>query len=101
MTRDEVKTKIILKLNEVERSQWGYGANKIQDVAEQVLSKKDFKDYLIQSNKDMNACDGQDGILFNGRYFDWKLFDSHGPIILGAFLDYFSDKNLERIYLAL
>ena len=101
MTRKELKDGIILKLTPSQRVNWGEGANKIQDVAEQVLSKKDFREYLIKSSEDMSVCEGQDGVLFNGQYFDWKQFDYMSHNILDAFLDYFTDNSLKRIYLVL
>lgn len=97
MTRQQLKENIILKLNQFELDNWGYGANHLQELAESSLSKKDFNKYLIKSNRDMNACDGQDGVLFNGQYFDWREFSFKGPQIINAFLDYFTDDNLHSI----
>ena len=91
-----MKQKIIAKLNLM----IGFGKclNFIQNIAECVLSKKEWKEYLIASNKDAQACDGMDGILLNGRYFDWRKFDSHCEEIVLAYLDYFNDAQLKLIY---
>lgn len=97
MLRNELKQSIILKLSPFQLDNWGYGANYIQDVAEKVLTPKEFNAYLIKSNRDASECEGQDGILFNGQYFDWREFGYHQSMILDAFLDYFTDSNLQRI----
>ena len=97
MTRQELKANIVSKLTSIERDNWGKGANRIQDIAEQVLTSKDFDKYLRASNRDVNACDGCDFVVFNGQYFDWREFEYNSPIILGAFLDYFTNTNLQKI----
>ena len=91
------KQEIISKLTPFEQDNWGYAANRIQDIAEKVLSKKEFRSYLIESNKDMEECDGMDGQLFNGQYFDWKVFETQSQNIINAFLDYFSENQLAKI----
>ena len=96
-TRTETKQKIISLLPKSKRDNWGYGANHIQDVAEKVLTKKEFNAYLKKSNKDVDACEGMDGQLFNGQYFDWRQFETQGVQILSAFLDYFDDVSLMKI----
>ena len=79
----------------------GYSLNHIQDVAEQVLTPKRWTEYLIASNADANECEGMDGILINGEYFDWKEFGPHKERIVRAYLRYFTDDELVLIANAL
>ena len=97
MTRQQLKEKIINKLNPFQLDNWGYAANYLQEVAENALTAKEFRAYLMSSSKDMEECDGSDFIVFNGQYFDWKEFSYRSPEIINAFLDYFSDNQLERM----
>ena len=91
--------KIILA--KVDISDWGKALNKIQDVAEEVLTEKEFVEYLHKTHRDNRACDGMDGQLFNGEYFDWKEFGYKQKEIVGAFLKYFSEDQLQKIANAL
>ena len=101
MTRQQLKEEIINNLNPFQLDNWGYAANHIQQLAEFALSKEDFNKYLIKSNRDMKACDGMDGQLFNGQYFDWREYSYRGPEIINAFLDYFTNDNLHSILSAM
>lgn len=79
----------------------GYSLNHIQDVAEQTLSKKRWHQYLIASNNDAEQCDGMDGLLLNGEYFDWRSFGPKKDNIVRAYLRYFTENELTKIALAL
>lgn len=88
-------------LNKVKNLDMGHSLNRIQDVAEQILSKKRWEQYLIASNQDTQECDGMDGMLINGEYFDWRSFRPQKNNIVRAFLRYFTDAEIEKIALAL
>ena len=79
----------------------GHALNHIQDAAEQVLSESHWMRYLRASNRDYNACEGMDGILLNGEYFDWKVFETQKDDIVRAFLRYFDDSDIALIANAL
>lgn len=98
LTLEEVNAtqKIIEQMKEFDY--FGVALNVIQDSAEMNLPKKRFKQFLAASNKDYEACEGQDGILLNGEYFDWKQFTRRKDDIIAAFCRYFSEEELEKIY---
>lgn len=92
----------IVILNKVSNNKsFGFTLNHLQDVAEQVLSKKEFHTYLVKSSLDANMCEGMDGILLNGQYFDWRTFDFKQREIVSAWLDYFGEDQLMKIANAL
>lgn len=92
----------IVILNKVNLKQnFGYTLNKLQDVAEQVLSKKEFRAYLVKSSLDADMCEGMDGILLNGQYFDWRTFEFKQREIVSAWLNYFDEEQLMKIANAL
>ena len=90
-----LKQKIIAKLNL--NKGWGKCLNVIQDIAEKVLPKKEWLSYLKSSWEDAQACKGMDGVLLNGQYFDWRQFETHSREIVLAYLNYFSDEQLQLI----
>lgn len=75
----------------------GQALNLIQDIAERVLSKKRWEEYLIASSNDANECEGMDGILLNGEYFDWKEFGWNKNSIIKAYLRYFTEEEIKEI----
>ena len=88
----------IVILNKVNLKQnFGYTLNKLQDIAEQVLSKKEFRTYLVKSSLDADMCEGMDGILLNGQYFDWRTFEFKQREIVSAWLNYFDEEQLMKI----
>ena len=92
----------IVILNKVNLKQnFGYTLNKLQDIAEQVLSKKEFHTYLVKSSLDADMCEGMDGILLNGQYFDWRTFEFKQREIVSAWLNYFDEEQLMKIANAL
>ena len=92
----------IVILNKVNLKQnFGKTLNKLQDVAEKVLTKKEFHTYLVKSNLDADMCEGMDGILLNGQYFDWRTFEFKQREIVSAWLNYFDEKQLMKIANAL
>ena len=92
----------IVILNKVNLKQnFGYTLNHLQDVAEQVLTKKEFNAYLVKSSNDANMCEGMDGILLNGQYFDWRTFEFKQKEIVSAWLNYFDEEQLMKIANAL
>lgn len=86
---------ILKKINP--KSDIGKILNHLQDVAEQVLSEKEFHKYLVKSCKDMDECEGMDGMLINGQYFDWREFNFKQCEMVYAWLGYFTDKQIARI----
>lgn len=87
--------------DKVKKENLGEALDHLQNVAEQVLDKRRWRQYLIASNKDANECDGMDGLLINGEYFDWKEFEYRKNDIVKAYLRYFSDEEISNIAVAL
>ena len=87
--------------SKVKKLSMGEALNLIQDVAESVLSKKRWKQYLTASNKDADECDGMDGMLLNGEYFDWREFNWNKNAIINAFLRYFTEDEINKIDVAM
>lgn len=81
-------------LNKVKRLDMGHALNKIQDTAEKVLTPTRWNVYLRLSSQDIRRCDGMDGLLLNGEYFDWKEFNTKKDNIVKAFLRYFTDAEI-------
>lgn len=79
----------------------GHSLNHIQNTAEKVLTKKRWREYLLASNKDAQVCDGMDGILLNGEYFDWKEFGYRKNEIVKAYLRYFTEEEVQKIACAI
>lgn len=92
MKKEQILTKVNLS------DSFGKTLNKIQRVAMKTLSKKSVNRFLKVSANDAAECDGMDGILFNGQYFDWRLFNIKKKEIILAFLDYFNEEELDIIY---
>lgn len=92
-------TEIIVK--KVKPYDMGYSLNHIQDAAEKVLTPERWDAYLIASNIDADECEGMDGILINGEYFDWRSFGPKKDNIVRAFLRYFTPSEIELIAKAL
>ena len=91
-----MKQKIIAKLNL--KKGWGKCLNLIQSIAEYVLPSDEWERYLAAATQDAKECEGMDGLLLNGQYFDWKEFDYRCGEIVSAYLDYFNDTQLKLIY---
>ena len=70
---------------------WGKIFNFIQDVAEKTLTKKEFYKFLELTNNEVELCDGEDGHLVNGHYYDWKEFDIKRDDMVNDFLDIFDN----------
>lgn len=87
--------KILKKVDS--KSEIGATLNYLQDVAEQVLSEKEFTLYLVKSTKDMDECEGMDGMLINGQYFDWREFNFKQREMISAWLSYFSESQVDKI----
>ena len=92
-----LKEQIISKYPNLDKEGWGAVLNSIQDVACEHLTKKSVTRYHIKSNFDAQMCEGMDGIILNGRYFDWREFKSKAREIVNAYLDYFNERELETI----
>ena len=90
---------IILK--KVKGLDMGHSLNHIQDVAEKVLSKKRWHQYLVSSSQDAEDCEDMDGLLLNGEYFDWRSFGPQKNNIVRAYLRYFTEDEISKIALAL
>lgn len=80
---------------------FGFLLNKIQNIVLEDFSKEEINDYVIKSSRDAEQTEDLDGILLNGHYFDWREFDTRKREIVSAYLEYFTDEQLERIDLAL
>jgi len=93
MRRIEITDNLLKKYGD-----WGHAANAIQDRAEAKLSEKEFTQFLIRYNKDNEMSEGQDFIYFNGNVFDWREFQTQAKEIIIAFLAYFTDAQLEKMY---
>lgn len=89
-----VREEILKKVN---TTNWGKACNILQDIAFNVLTKKSLVRYLHNANKDVEECEGLDGVLLNGKYFDWKEYDYNYKAIINAYLDYFTDNELNLI----
>lgn len=76
---------------------FGKAANKINRVAQEVLPKEQFHKITDKQNDDINECDGMDGMLLNGEYFDWKEFETRRDDMIKAFLRYFDTQQLQLI----
>ena len=83
--------------NKIKNKSMGESLNCIQDVAEKVLDKRRWRQYLIASSNDANECDGMDGLLLNGEYFDWKVFEVKKDNMIDAYLRYFTESEVKRI----
>lgn len=95
MENASLKAQIVSKLNLAKG--WGKCLNKIQDVAEKVLTPQQWNTFLIRSNHDAEECEGSDFLMINGHFWDWREFDYKGGEIVFAFLDYFTEPQLKRI----
>ena len=86
-------------LIKVKNLNMGQALDFIQSIAEHVLSKRRWRQYLIASSQDAEECDGMDGILLNGEYFDWKEFEWNKNKIILAYLRYFTEEEIRNISL--
>lgn len=77
---------------------WGKACNQIQDAAFETFSAIQWNTFAARQEKDFNKCGGSDFLIMNGRYFDWKEFESKETEIILAYLSYFTDSQLEKIY---
>lgn len=66
---------------------WGAIFNYIQNTAEKVLTKKEFNKFLEITGNEFEQCDGQDGQLVNGVYYDWKEFQTKRDEMVCGFID--------------
>lgn len=72
---------------------WGAIFNYIQNTAEKVLTKKEFNKFLEITGNEFEQCDGQDGQLVNGVYYDWKEFDYKRDEMICGFIDILDKVN--------
>lgn len=93
-----IRERIVEKSLARNTGNWGKALNQIQNIAQDVLDDKAFDRYLKKSNKDAKTCDGMDCIVLNGKVFDWKEFRSKADQIIDAYLDYFTNVELQLIY---
>lgn len=85
-------------LNLLDLSQgWGKACNKIQDAAYETMTVKQWNTFAIRQEHDYKECEGNDYVVFNGQYFDWKEFDTRAKDIVMAYLSYFTEPQLEKI----
>lgn len=88
-------------IRKVKNLNMGAALNHIQDVAEQILSEERWDSFLIATNVDASECEGMDGMLLNGEYFDWREFEFKKNEIIRAFLRYFTYEEIASIAKAL
>ena len=93
-----IEDAIIQKLG---KKDFGEAANKINEIAKKVIEKKEFARITRNQQKDLDECDGMDGMLLNNEYFDWKEFETRKNDMIRAFLRYFDIFQLQVIYLNL
>ena len=86
-------------LTKLKKLNMGKSLNLLQDIAERVLSKRRWREYLIASSKDAQECEDMDGLLINGEYFDWKEFEFNKNNIIRAYLRYFTEEEVKEISL--
>ena len=91
--------KIISKLDMSKT--WGVLLNQIQDIASDVLSLNEWSAYTKKANHDVQIAQDEDGVIFNGEYFDWRQFETHKVDIIKAYLRYFNESQLVKIYTAM
>ena len=93
-------TKTEMIANQLNRKSWDIGMclNYLQSLMAVELSSKAFNRYLKLATQDANMCDGMDGMLLNGEYFDWKEFDWNKESMIKAYLRYFNENEIELIY---
>lgn len=77
---------------------WGKACNQIQDAAFETFSAIQWNTFAARQEKDYNECEGSDFLIMNGHYFDWKEFEIKENEIILAYLSYFTDSQLEKIY---
>ena len=95
MKKKDLMKKIGLKYSDL--SDWGTILNDLQDIACEKLPQQSVKRFLKESNADAKKCEDMDYILLNGKIFDWRVFITKAPQVIEAFLDYFSEDELEII----
>lgn len=82
-------------VKKVDTKDWANTLNHLQEVAEESLEEKDYHSFLKKQSKDMKDCEGMDCLYLNGQAFDWKEFSYKGKEIVLAFLDYFTEPQLD------
>ena len=78
-------------------TKWGAILNHIQDVASKKLTIMEWATYMQKANEDKDKTKDQDGVLFNGEYFDFHEFTSKRLDIVRAYLRYFNERQLQQI----
>ncbi len=76
---------------------WGKCCNQIQDAAYETMTPLRWNAFAARQNKDAEECEGEDFVVFNGQYFDWREFDRKAREIVMAYLSYFTEPQLMRI----
>lgn len=83
--------------NKVKNLDFGKSANYIQGIAWEVCPQSSIKRFARAMSKDAEDCDGMDGMLLNGDYYDWREFTWNKDAMITSFLGYFTDNELEKI----
>ena len=92
MFREKIMSKIPIE------GTWGSVLNDLQDVAYDVLTREEILAYLEKEEADEEKAGGNDGVLFNGDYYDWREFNTKRNNIISSWLSYFPEESLEKIY---
>lgn len=77
---------------------WGKACNKIQDAAYETMATSEWNAFALRQERDYKECEGSDYVVLNGHYFDWKEFDCRATDIVLAYLSYFTEPQLEKIF---
>ena len=77
---------------------WGKACNQIQDAAYEVLTTAQWNSIILRQGRDLTECDGSDFLIMNGQFFDWKEFKTKETDIILAYLSYFTEPQLEKIF---
>lgn len=91
----------LVELNQ--KNSFGEWANLIQDIAMDVPSMtEDHWDMIYdRMEADVQDTEGQDGILINGNYYDWRQFETQRNDMIRDYLRYFDDQTLKEVYVEL
>ena len=90
------KQSILVQLKNDQR-EWGTILNDLQSKIVATIGDRKYRKYNHIIEEELKLTEDQDGIMFNGRYFDWKMFGTHKTQIVDAWLDYFPDNILSQV----
>ena len=94
------KDNLMFLIERDSKNEWGKWADLIQDIASELptMTKEHWDEIYAHMKTDIDACEGQDGTLINGNYYDWREYTTRRNEILRSFLDYFDDETLKGVF---